>query len=252
MEYISGMYTDIGSSRKSNQDSLCIMQANYKDNKILMAIVCDGMGGLEKGEVASSAVVECFVKWFEEELPKLPVFTLQYIRARWGECLTDISNKINKFGSSNNFMIGTTFTGIFFINDEYFWVHVGDSRLYVFENEQAKQLTKDHTVVAREVENGTITLEEAKHNRAKNKLTQCIGASKQLQPNLGFGKATHGNIFLLCSDGLYHKLMDHELSKSYWDNANTSRELESLLYETVRNIIRRGEKDNVSAVMIKV
>ena len=69
MNYLFALHTDVGIKKKTNQDSLCVKEASTPNGNILMALVCDGMGGLEKGEVASATIIKAFSKWFQEELP---------------------------------------------------------------------------------------------------------------------------------------------------------------------------------------
>ena len=69
MNYSIALHTDVGIRKETNQDSMCVKQAETEKGQILLAIICDGMGGLEKGEVASATVINAFSAWFEEELP---------------------------------------------------------------------------------------------------------------------------------------------------------------------------------------
>ena len=71
MSFCVEMHTDIGIRKETNQDSICVKEAQTDKGDILLAIICDGMGGLEKGEVASSTIISAFSKWFEETLPYL-------------------------------------------------------------------------------------------------------------------------------------------------------------------------------------
>ena len=252
MSFLAEAYTDKGNYRSNNQDSMCIMEADTSGGKAGMVIVCDGMGGLAKGEVASGSVISSFVNWFEEELPYCVNSPMQQIAGIWLGRIEELSDKLKQYGARNNLTLGTTFSGMLFLGNQYMWVHVGDSRIYHFQRDKAVQITPDHTVIARELAKGTMTVEEAAHSNKKNKLTQCIGASVTLFPEYGIGTAVSGDAFLLCSDGFYHKLTERELSTSYWKNANTRRSLQKLIKDTVETVISKGEKDNVSAIMLKI
>lgn len=252
MSFLAEAYTDRGNFRSNNQDAVCVMEAETAKGNALMVIVCDGMGGLAKGEVASSSVISAFVKWFEEDFPYYVNSSMQQIQNIWLGKLEEINRKLKQYGSSNELTLGTTFSGMLIVDKQYLWMHVGDSRIYHFTNDRTRQITPDHTVVARELARGTMTVEEAARSHKKNKLTQCIGASRTLTPEYGFGAAMEGEMFLLCSDGFYHKLTEQELSMDYWAGANTGNTLGALVKRTVETVISRGEKDNVSAIMLKI
>ncbi len=252
MSFYVESYTDKGNYRKNNQDSVCIMEADTIAGEALMVIVCDGMGGLSKGEVASGSVITRFVDWFEDEFPKQVNAPLDEIIKTWIRIIENLSNRLKKYGAENDLTLGTTFSGMLFFKKQYFWVHVGDSRIYHFKSEKAVQVTPDHTVVAREVARGTMTPEEAARSDKRNKLTQCVGASKYLSPEYGIGNAVAGELFILCSDGFYHRLTAEELSKAHWDKIVAKKDLKNAVKKTALGVIERGEKDNVSVIAVSL
>ena len=252
MSLYVGAYTDIGISRATNQDSLCIMQAESNYGDVCMAIVCDGMGGLEKGEMASASVIKSFERWFEDDLPE--ILKYQYseeeILDLWKKRILYLDDRMKKYGMKNKMLLGTTFSGILILKNKYLWMHVGDSRIYQI-NRNAIQLTSDHTVAAREVCNGTMTEEEVKTSKLKSKLTQCVGASQFLEPETRVGILEEENCFLLCSDGFYHKFSQEnmkELSNSKYEN---DKRLEQFCQNAVKNVMKMGEKDNISVIVLK-
>ena len=252
MEYITGACTDIGQIRENNQDAICIMQAQTIKGNVCMAIVCDGMGGLSKGEVASSTVIKAFEKGFEEKLPDLlQDHTLEQIRILWEKELLFWSKRLSDYGAQNQISLGTTFSGMLFIEDQYLWMHVGDSRIYKISDQIVEQMTTDHTVVAREIANGNMTVEEAKHSKLRSKLTQCIGTAKTPEPESGIDFVRPGESFLICSDGCYHKIALEELAVVNSDSYDDERELDKFCRKTIENVMRRGEKDNISVVVVK-
>ena len=96
-----------------------------------MAIVCDGMGGLSKGELASATVIKSFSAWFDNQLEiELENFDIDIIGYKWSLLLKYLNAKIKRFGIENNLSLGTTFTGILLFDDKYLIVHIGDSRAY--------------------------------------------------------------------------------------------------------------------------
>ena len=154
--------TDIGTTKDTNQDSILVKHGQYSGGEVLMALVCDGLGGLSKGELASATVIRAFDKWFDEELPyELEELDLHVISGKWNLMLKDLNVKLIEYSRNENITMGTTFTGILFVNNQYVISHVGDTRVYRLDN-SITQLTNDQTFVAREIKKGTMTVEQAK------------------------------------------------------------------------------------------
>ena len=117
--------TDIGTTKDTNQDSILVKHGQYSGGEVLMAIVCDGMGGLSKGELASATVIRAFDKWFDEELPyELEELDLHVISGKWNLMLKDLNVKLIEYSRNENITMGTTFTGILFVNNQYVISHV--------------------------------------------------------------------------------------------------------------------------------
>lgn len=251
MRYEAIGETDIGISKHTNQDSLLIKHAITQKGEIMMAIICDGMGGLAKGELASAEVIRAFSNWFDLELPKeLAVFDLKVIARKWELMLKDLNMKILAYGKQRNITLGTTFTGILFIDKDYMIVHVGDTRVYELGHD-IKQLTEDHTVIAKELKQGRITEEQAKYHRSRNILLQCIGASKVVVPQIIF-KETKAPLYLLCSDGFRHKINEDEIVQALQPIKNMDKNAMTMQIKSLIHQVKvRGEKDNISAILIK-
>lgn len=252
MKFIATADTDVGISKKINQDSLLIKHATTDDGKeVLMAIVCDGMGGLSKGELASATVVKAFSEWFDEQLPyELEDVNMEIIASNWSYLLKDLNIKIHEYGNQFKYQLGTTFSGILFIDDEYVILHVGDSRVYKIDN-SIKQMTTDHTFVQREIEAGTMTLEQSKVDKRRNLLLQCVGASKKVEPEIIYGKTTQG-VYMICSDGFRHEVMEKELFDSLKPiNLINKTSMHNNAKNLIELIKSRKEKDNISVILIK-
>lgn len=252
MNFTTGNYSDIGTTRATNQDSLCVMQAETSVGNVCMAIVCDGMGGLAKGEVASASVVTEFARWFEEDLKEfLPEYALDEIMETWRQKIFYLSDRMKEYGMSTKNILGTTFSGILVINNRYMWMHVGDSRIYKIQPQGVMQVTSDHTVVAREIASGNMTLEEAAHSKLRSRLTQCVGASQVLEPEVGKGALESNESILLCSDGFYHRISEEELLELGKRTFQNEVEIDTACQEAVQKVMQRGEKDNITVVLIK-
>lgn len=253
MHFIATADTDIGISKNTNQDSLLIKHATVDGEEILLAVVCDGMGGLAKGELASATVVRAFSKWFDEELPfELMNIDMEVIGAKWSLLLKELNARILEYSRDNGIEgVGTTFSGILFIGNKYVIGHVGDTRVYKIGS-SIKQLTTDQTFVAREISRGTMTLEAAKTDKRRNLLLQCVGASKVVEPQIICGAVEKG-AYMLCSDGFRHEISESEMYELFNPvnlmNKDAMHNNSKYLIDQVKN---RGEKDNISVLLIKV
>ena len=252
MRFIATADTDIGISKDTNQDSVLIKHATVDGEEILLAVVCDGMGGLSKGELASATVIRTFSKWFDEELPfELENVDLQVIGSKWSLLLKELNAQILEYSKSHGIEgVGTTFSGILFIGDQYVIGHVGDTRIYHI-GAALTQLTTDQTFVAREISRGTMTLEQAKTDKRRNLLLQCVGASKVVEPQIICGKTEKG-AYMLCSDGFRHEITEAEMYESLNPinlmNKDAMHNNAKYLIEQNKS---REEKDNISVLLIK-
>lgn len=252
MRFIATADTDIGISKDTNQDSVLIKHATVDGDEVLMAIICDGMGGLSKGELASAAVVRAFSQWFDEELPfELENLDLQVIGGKWDLLLKDLNLKILEYGQSIRTDLGTTFTGMLFVGNQYVIAHVGDSRAYQI-GAKLNQLTTDQTFIAREISRGTMTPEQAKTDKRRNMLLQCVGASRTVEPEVLIGTTEKG-AYMLCSDGFRHEVTEEEIYESLNPvNLLNKKAMHSNAQYLIEKVKSRQERDNISVVLIKV
>lgn len=253
MHFLATADTDIGISKDTNQDSILIKHASMNGEEVILAAICDGMGGLSKGELASATVVREFSRWFDEELPiELKNADMQIIGEKWSLMLKMLNVRIQEYSTNlGQGGMGTTFSGILFVNDQYVIAHVGDSRVY-YIGSCLQQLTSDQTFVAREIIRGTMTLEQARTDKRRNMLLQCIGASKIVEPQLIYGKAEAG-AYMLCSDGFRHENTADEIFESLTPvNLVNKQAMCNNARYLIEQAKRRGERDNISVVLIKV
>lgn len=251
MKFIQSYYTDIGITRKKNQDSLALLKATTDFGDVLLTVVCDGMGGYSIGELASKYCVECFSNWFKRCFPELlyDSFSDEVIEAQLRRLVFSINKKLNEYGAAYRIQLGTTLTACLFCRERYYIAHVGDSRCYLLSGVGVRQLTRDHSFVAAEVEKGRMTPEEAKRDKRKNILYESVGAAKQVNMEFYTGALTDAQVFLLCSDGFWHCISDDELVR-YMDAKviKDSRTMRMHLNFLVEQVKMRGERDNITAV----
>jgi len=252
MQFCATADTDIGISKQINQDSILVKHAKTKFGEILLAAICDGMGGLSKGELASAMVVRSFSDWFDRELPyEFPQIDMSIIAGKWELMLKELNVKLLEYGKKAGSSMGTTFTGILMFGAEYAAVHVGDTRLYHISKD-ISQITDDQTVTAKAVRNGEMTVEQAKKDKNRNTLLQCIGASKSIEPQIITGKIRTG-VYMLCSDGFRHELTPNEIYEALKPEKLSGK---SQMHNSAKYLIdlakKRNEKDNISVALVKV
>ena len=234
--------SETGPSRSSNEDSILYFSPG-KSEDAWFAMVADGMGGHNAGEVASRIACESAKEYVEREynrqeakkMLKVLVETMHYnIRA------TAANNP------AYNGM-GTTSTAVFISNNTLSFAHVGDSRLYCFSNNELLQCSTDQTLVTRMIREGKVKPEEAGNHNMKHVLLQALGTAHQVDPQIGGPLPVHsGNYYFLCSDGIYDMLSDIELASLF------SMHRPALAMECIRALCyERVARDNFSALLIE-
>lgn len=255
MNYIISTATDIGTTKDTNQDSFNVRVITTALGKMVFAVLCDGMGGLSKGEVASASLVKAFCKWAEIRLPVLCEIgiTDTAIRSEWTDIATQYNEKIKLYGKKCGLAsgLGTTLTAILLTENRYYIINVGDTRAYEIAN-VVTQLTKDQTVVAKEVEQGNLTLEEAELDPRRSVLLQCIGASDEVYPELFFGDTKLNAVYMLCSDGFRHEITESEIYGYLNPNVMTDADGMKRNMETLIELNKqRQERDNISVITVR-
>jgi serine/threonine protein phosphatase PrpC len=253
MRFLSAAHTDVGIKKKVNQDAFCLKIATATSKNIAFAVLCDGMGGLKMGELASSFLVNAFSEWFETVFPQTitDYFDTEKIQKQWNDIILKQNELIKDYGQKQGFSLGTTLTTLLICDDSYITAHVGDSRLYKISNDFT-QITKDHTLVALEVEQNKITAEQAKTDKRKNILLQCVGASNSVVPDFQIGRASENDVFMLCSDGFRHEISEEEFYGVLAPEILTS---ETIIKKSLVDLVNlnksRGENDNITSIVIK-
>ena len=254
MSFLATVHTDAGIGKENNQDSALQIEARTDFGDVMLSVVCDGMGGLDKGEVASATVIEAFSEWFEKELPKLIHLedVERMIFGEWEERILDCNQKISAYADELRIKMGTTLNAILFLRGRYYIANVGDSRAYLL-SDGLYQLTKDQTLVQREVDMGRLTAEKAAVSPRRNILLQCVGASPIVTPDYYSGSFAAGQVFMQCSDGFRHVVTGEEIYR-YLNTQELTDErkmADNAVYLTELNK-NRQEKDNITVLLVKV
>lgn len=258
MKYLTAMHTDIGTRKKMNQDSIIVLEAQTGMGNILFASVCDGMGGLAKGEVASAAMVRAFESWFENDLPSLVqkiqegTFEAENLWEQWASLIDRTSRSIESYGREIHIALGTTAVAVLICGEDYYTLNVGDSRVYLLAD-RIYQLTKDQTYVQRELDAGRMTYEQSLTDPQRSVLLQCIGASKVVHPVFSCGKVAAGHEFMLCCDGFRHVIAPEEFYQAFYPLHMTGEEvMKQRIIDMTRLNMERREDDNISAILVKL
>ena len=252
MKYIAACDTDIGISKKINQDSVCVKTADTGSGRAALVMVCDGMGGLSRGELASAEVVRSFSEWFDRELPfELPDWDWETAARNVISRLRRLNAMMVDYGMREHLQLGTTATGIIAVDSKFMTFHVGDTRIYKI-SDKLSQLTDDHTFVNREVKNGRMTPEEAKTDPRRNALVQCVGVTADIFPEVKLGDLENGANYMICSDGFRHVLTEKELFEELSpQTVSSKKDMQKKLRQLIDTVKTREENDNITAAMFR-
>ena len=238
MKLFHGFYTDVGSTRKVNQDSILVRSVEGKKNSFLAIAVCDGIGGLEHGEVASKIICDCLNETLEEITKWLNVETADtdIIVSHMKDAVEESNQRLYDYRIRYGIQMGTTMSLLIMLRDYYYIVQVGDSRVYLFRENLLKQLTVDATVSA------------IKEGRMKSFLNNYMGKDADVWYSVSEGRIQPEDLFVVCCDGFYHNLNPADLvfdRKLFRSPEQINAKCRELVYE----MMNRGDRDNITVGM---
>ena len=214
------------------------------DNRLF--VLCDGMGGHEKGEVASQTVCQSIVCWFQEHIHPDQVFTDDLLR----EALEYAYTELDKFDDGSLKKMGTTLTLLYIHAHGVTAAHIGDSRIYhIRSGAGVLYQSRDHSLVFDLYQAGEITYEEMATYPQKNIITRAMtpGEANRMRPDIiHITDIQSGDYFYLCSDGMLEHMDGHELSALLSSNTSDEGKCAQLTEATLPN------RDNHSAWLIHV
>lgn len=243
---IAGL-TDTGLKRQHNEDHI-----GY-DQELGIAVLADGMGGHQSGEIASHMAVESVMEHLQSMADP------ESSRPITGSQLLEYVSNTISYSNSMIFQaaealeqhkgMGTTLVAVLIREGFIYAGHVGDSRLYVFRNDDLHRITKDHSLVQDLIDRGFYTEEEARQASVGHIVTRALGTKEQVEVDTVQEELQEGDIYLLCSDGLSDMVED-------WKIQETLREAKQNLEEAVKNLVKlansNGGKDNISVILLQV
>lgn len=235
--------TDTGLKRHENQDTY----AFETTPDTVIAIVCDGMGGVTGGQVASSLAVKTFMEQLHEQAHV--DMTVEQVRSMQTRCISKANTAVYECAQENMeyYGMGTTLVSAVISPDMAVVCNVGDSRAYHIGAKGIRRVTRDHSVVEEMVESGELTPEEARVHPNRNLITRALGPGRHITCDSFTVPMEEGDMLLLCSDGLIVTAEDEELYAILSAEADGGRALERLL-ELSKS---RGAPDNVTAVLVR-
>lgn len=252
MKYYYSCQTDIGIKRPVNEDAIMVKTARIKNHTIVLAAVCDGVGGLTKGDITSRKALTMMSAWLDAELPQLigDSFDLRTIKYRLQNMVLEINSEVYLENVRTKIKSGTTLSAILICDDTYVITHVGDSRIYKIDHDLS-QVTEDHSLVAEELRAGYITSDEALKSKESNVILRCIGSDANIELYATSGVIREDTGFVLCSDGFWHHITNEELYQSFKPKYDIdASHLGQALYELTELAKTRGETDNISAIAL--
>jgi len=237
--------TDVGRARDNNEDSVAV------EASVGLAVLADGMGGYNAGEVASQ-MLTAFIKselgrWLKETGGKAGSGD---VRRAMDICVDNANRAIFNAANTNPRYagMGTTLVLAVFRPDGLLLGHVGDSRAYRLRNSQLTQITRDHSLLQEQLDAGLLTPEEAAFSSNRNLVTRAVGVEDAVMLELHQHEVQPGDLFLLCSDGLSDMLDDDALCQLLLSHPSLSEAAQALI-DAANDM---GGKDNIAIVLARV
>src|SRR5579863_3753245 len=239
--------SDVGCQRENNEDHYSYWEPASDgefERKGRLAIVADGMGGHEGGQEASRIAVEAIEKVYAEGAGGDPQLQL-------ATGFREAHQRIHDYADQHPPLrgMGTTATAVVLLANRLYYAHIGDSRLYLVRGDQISRVTRDHSYVGRLFENGVITAEEAEAHPQRNILTAALGAGVEAAPDAPEQPILlkQGDALVLCTDGLWGQLGDHEVQQVVTENAPLPAC--QMLIDLAKD---RGCPDNITVIVLRL
>lgn len=236
--------TDIGLKRKINQDCYNLGRV---DDSTAWTVVCDGMGGMAAGNIASAETVKLLTRSLEDNLSSRS--TADFVRNLLKTSIQSVNAAVFEEASGSEELrgMGTTVVASVILNGVCYVAHAGDSRLYRYHNGALSRITTDHSVVQSMVDNGQITEEQAMIHPNKNIITRAVGVHSEIEVDFTEFDVYDGDIVLLCTDGLTN-CVDEATLVTVLQTSEFSKVADSLI-EIANN---NGGIDNITVVAVKI
>jgi PPM family protein phosphatase len=251
MKILCRAVTDVGRKRKGNEDS------HFVNAEQRLFVVADGMGGHAAGEVASSIAVDAINEFVcatsgDDEItwPFGLDDSISYDGNRLKTAVRFANRKVIEATRERAEYEGmaTTVAAVLVDGDTANLAHVGDSRVYLFRDDQLKLLTNDHSWVNEQLVNGALTADQARNHPFRNVVTRALGGRPDLLVEMQAYKMQAGDLLMVCSDGLTTMLTDDEIAEAVRQaDGEVERTAEGLVAEANAH----GGEDNITVVVVR-
>lgn len=235
--------TDVGAVRKQNEDGFIFRQ--LPDGSRGYAVVCDGMGGANAGEVASDMAVKIFAQhadaFLEQDMDS------SAMRALILDTVKFANTEIYKHAASDEALsgMGTTFVCMLFNGTEVVIGNIGDSRAYLLNAAEMSQITVDHSLVQEMVDRGDLSPIQAQRHPSRNVITRALGVDEEVCCDLFEVKPAAGEFIMLCSDGLTGEVSTPEIYYEIFQSEQADTACERL----IEMANQRGGHDNITLIV---
>lgn len=233
--------SDVGLKRKNNEDAFIIKP------EIALWALADGMGGAAAGEIASQIFIETALTIFQSNRGNSEEEIIKLIQKTFLEA----NAKILKDGQENpaHKGMGCTAELLTFFNQNFLLGHVGDSRTYLLRQGILRQLTKDHSLIQEQIDQGLLTREEAKGHNLRHVIMRAVGVENEIAIDLIKGKVFRDDLFIICSDGLSDLVEDKLIQETLRPPAAN---LEQKGEELISLAKKAGGHDNITVILCRV
>jgi len=243
--------THTGMVRAHNEDSI------GTDGNVGLAVLADGMGGYNAGEVASGIAVALITKETRDTVLRIPPYEvdgdtgelmatkiLRTVIAKANASIYQAANSQPQYAG-----MGTTLVVALLCDDRISVAHIGDSRLYRLRDGDLAQLTRDHSLLQEQIDSGMITKDMARRSQNKNLVTRAVGIEPDVEADVNTFDVQEGDMFLLCSDGLNDMVEDEDIHLAL---ASLCTNLPLAANQLVQMANDNGGRDNISVILIRV
>ncbi|HEX3161593.1 MAG TPA: Stp1/IreP family PP2C-type Ser/Thr phosphatase [Pseudolabrys sp.] len=242
--------TDPGMVRSHNEDSI------GTDAEIGLAVLADGMGGYNAGEVASGIAVAMLTTEMKQALDTHEPHALdasgetlaeKFVRENSAKANAAIYQTAKSQPQYSG--MGTTLVVALFFDNRMTVGHIGDSRLYRLRKDGFEQVTRDHSLLQEQIDSGMLTKEQARYSQNKNLVTRAVGIDPEVETEIHTYNVEPGDIYLLCSDGLSDMVQDEDIH-------STLSTLQSNLPLAAKQLVQLandcGGRDNISVILVRI
>ena len=236
--------TDKGKVRSANQDAYRLSLS--PDGEYVLAALCDGMGGVHGGEIASAVAADSFMQYAEDMLRREPKSDAAQV-LREAAAYANLKVYDRAFRDESCRGMGTTLVAALVRPEDAAVVNIGDSRCYWLADGQLQQVTRDHSLVQSMVDRGLITEDEARSHPRKNVIMRAVGLERTIRSDIFRLDIRPVDALLLCSDGLSNLVDAGEMESLLLASSDD----DAVCRELLRMALDRGAPDNVTLALVR-